>query len=134
MKPSQHPSAAGFILAGGRSSRMGTDKTLALIAGKPLIQIALETLAAAGLATRIAGSRSSLAAYAEEIPDTFPETASISSQAIQSISKSVAVFAMSALRLHPNPDNTPLGYFTYSSHVRTGCRWLKCPTPSPWPL
>jgi len=74
MKPSQHPSAAGFILAGGRSSRMGTDKTLALIAGKPLIQIALETLAAAGLATRIAGSRSSLAAYAEEIPDTFPET------------------------------------------------------------
>jgi molybdenum cofactor guanylyltransferase len=67
-------SAAGFVLAGGRSSRMGTDKALTLIAGIPLIQIALETLAAAGVSAQIAGSRSDLSKFAEEIPDTFPET------------------------------------------------------------
>lgn len=74
MTQASHPHAAGFILAGGHSSRMGTDKALALFAGKPLIQIALEAQTAAGLSTRIAGSRSFLAAFAEEIPDTFPET------------------------------------------------------------
>jgi len=67
-------SAAGFVLAGGRSSRMGTDKALALLAGIPLIQIAIESLAAAGVPVQIAGSRSPLASFAKEIPDTFPET------------------------------------------------------------
>lgn len=33
-----------FILAGGKSSRMGTDKGLVKIAGKPMIQHILETL------------------------------------------------------------------------------------------
>jgi molybdopterin-guanine dinucleotide biosynthesis protein A len=63
-------STAGFVLAGGRSSRMGTDKALAQLAGQPLIQIALEIMAAAGLSARIAGSRTNLATYAQEIPDT----------------------------------------------------------------
>ena len=66
-------SAAGFVLAGGRSARMGTDKALALFAGIPLIRIAIETLAAAGIPAEIAGSRSPLTSFAKEIPDTFPE-------------------------------------------------------------
>jgi molybdopterin-guanine dinucleotide biosynthesis protein A len=76
---SQGESAAGFILAGGQSSRMGSDKALALFGGVPLIQIALNTLAATGIPVRIAGSRSPLQAFAPTIPtipeiilDTFP--------------------------------------------------------------
>lgn len=61
--------AAGFVLAGGRSSRMGSDKALALFAGEPLIRIALSILECAGISGRIAGSRTDLSAFAQEIPD-----------------------------------------------------------------
>ena len=73
MQPVSQASAAGFVLAGGRSSRMGTDKALASLGGKPLVQIAVAILAAAGVSVRIAGSRSSLEDFAEVIPDTFAE-------------------------------------------------------------
>ena len=66
-------SASGFVLAGGRSSRMGSDKALAVFAGDPLIQVALNTFAEAGVSARIAGSRSALGVYADEIADTFIE-------------------------------------------------------------
>ncbi len=48
----------GFVLAGGRSSRMGRDKALAMFGGRPLIEIALEMLREAGLNAAIAGGRS----------------------------------------------------------------------------
>lgn len=68
--------AAGFVLAGGQSSRMGSDKALVAFAGRPLIAHAIETLSDAGLTVAIAGARpeleSTLAAHAPVVRDPQP--------------------------------------------------------------
>ena len=68
--------AAGFVLSGGQSSRMGSDKALLPFAGEPLIAHAVSTLREAGLSVAIAGAASSarvnLAAYASVIDDPQP--------------------------------------------------------------
>jgi len=64
-----HPEAEGFVLAGGKSSRMGQEKALIQLAGRPLIQHAIDIVQAAGLTAKIAGSRADLSAFAETLPD-----------------------------------------------------------------
>lgn len=59
----------GFVLAGGRSTRMGRDKALLQYAGRPLIEHAVQVLIKAGLAPHIIGSRPDLASYAPVIED-----------------------------------------------------------------
>ncbi|HUA91467.1 MAG TPA: molybdenum cofactor guanylyltransferase [Terracidiphilus sp.] len=66
------PAAAGFVLAGGQSSRMGRDKALLPLAGQPLIARALANLCDAGLSAAIAGARSNLAQFAPLVEDANP--------------------------------------------------------------
>lgn len=64
--------AAGFVLAGGESRRMGRDKALIEFAGEPLIARALKILLDAGLQAQIAGSRANLEVFAPVIADVEP--------------------------------------------------------------
>lgn len=64
-----NPEAAGFVLAGGRSSRMGADKAFLQLHGQPLIAHALAPLRQAGLQASIAGGQPALAAFAPLIED-----------------------------------------------------------------
>lgn len=63
-----------FVLAGGRSTRMGRDKALLELGGRPLIEHALEKLRALGFSPRIVGSRSDMASFAPIVLDIHPHT------------------------------------------------------------
>jgi molybdopterin-guanine dinucleotide biosynthesis protein A len=64
--------AAGFLLAGGQSSRMGADKALVRRHNLPLIEIALQAMRSIGLEPKIAGARSPLHTFAPVIQDIHP--------------------------------------------------------------
>lgn len=61
--------AEAFILAGGRSSRMGEDKALMSFKGAPLIRHVINLLQSAGFEPHIAGARSDLSSFAPVIQD-----------------------------------------------------------------
>jgi molybdenum cofactor guanylyltransferase len=90
--------AAGFVLAGGQSSRMGHDKALLQFAGRPLVTRALSIVQSAGLSASIAGAQpaalSSLRAFAPLIQDSEPNRGPLSGicAALASASKHHAVF------------------------------------------
>jgi molybdenum cofactor guanylyltransferase len=54
----------GFVLAGGKSSRMGRDKALLEVGGRPMVQIAVEKLRGFCAEVSIAGNREDLGRFA----------------------------------------------------------------------
>jgi molybdopterin-guanine dinucleotide biosynthesis protein A len=61
--------AVGFVLAGGQSSRMGVDKALVLLDGRPLVSHALGILREADLESSLAGGQPALAGFAPLVED-----------------------------------------------------------------
>ncbi|HET7100685.1 MAG TPA: molybdenum cofactor guanylyltransferase [Terriglobia bacterium] len=96
-------SVEGFVLAGGRSSRMGTDKALALFAGEPLVTHAVKTLRDAGLKVSIAGARSVQNLSAPVLEDAEPGRGPLAGvcSALASTSNQLAVVVPVDLPLLP---------------------------------
>lgn len=64
--------AAGFVLAGGRSSRMGQDKALLALGGETLVERCLRRLGEVCAEVSIAGGSAELARFGRVVPDVSP--------------------------------------------------------------
>jgi molybdopterin-guanine dinucleotide biosynthesis protein A len=65
------PDVTAFILAGGKSTRMGTDKAFVEFEGRTLLARALDLAHSVTADVRIVGSREKFAAYAPIVEDLF---------------------------------------------------------------
>jgi molybdenum cofactor guanylyltransferase len=63
----------GFVLAGGKSSRMGADKALLELGGQTLLARALDVAAQVTRQVRLVGNRNRFAAFGTPIEDVYPE-------------------------------------------------------------
>jgi molybdopterin-guanine dinucleotide biosynthesis protein A len=66
------PELTGFLLAGGKSGRMGQDKAFVQFQGMTLLDRALATLHGITPSVVLVGSRDKLASYGEVVEDIFP--------------------------------------------------------------
>jgi len=66
------PDVSAFVLAGGRSSRMGTDKAFLQVEGRTLLGRTLDLLCALTLEVRIVGPADKFALYGPVIEDVYP--------------------------------------------------------------
>jgi molybdopterin-guanine dinucleotide biosynthesis protein A len=62
-----------FVLAGGRSSRMGRDKAFLQLGGRTLLSLALNAAGAVAPNVRIVGSAAKFAAFGPVVEDMYPE-------------------------------------------------------------
>jgi molybdopterin-guanine dinucleotide biosynthesis protein A len=63
---------SAFILAGGKSSRMGSDKAFLDLAGRPLLTHMLELAASVARQVKIVGDPAKFAAFAPVVEDIYP--------------------------------------------------------------
>ena len=66
------PNVTGFILAGGKSSRMGTEKAFVTLDGRTLLARVLQTVRSVTAAVRIVGDPEKFAPFAPCVRDVFP--------------------------------------------------------------
>jgi molybdopterin-guanine dinucleotide biosynthesis protein A len=66
------PDITAFILAGGKSTRMGADKAFVALDGRTLLQRALELAKSVGSDVRIVGDPQKFAPFAPTVEDVFP--------------------------------------------------------------
>jgi molybdenum cofactor guanylyltransferase len=69
VEPEASVRAAGFVLAGGRSSRMGKDKALLTLGGEPLVKRAVRKLGKVCSEVAIAGGTRELMQFGRVVPD-----------------------------------------------------------------
>jgi len=67
-----HEQLTGFVLAGGKSTRMGEDKAMIPLRGQTLLETALSTVRAVAGEVSILGAPELYSGYAPTIADIFP--------------------------------------------------------------
>ncbi len=63
----------GFVLVGGRSSRMGRDKSGLTIGGQTFVERIADTVASITGGVRIVGGKESVAGRFAQVPDVYPD-------------------------------------------------------------